>query len=259
MRPASSPRVTYGSGIGSHARATCGIWTRWSISASPCSPAASAAAATSTSQPAGSSPHGNRDSWSTSRGPSAARSAVRTGAGSGALTAASSTTCTTSQPSAATSATTSRTRASCRASAGAGTGRSRRALRSRHTAAGVSTQHEDGRHGVGAGEVEQRAPARGVEPEGVDHRGQASSHPGGDHLVEHREGVVGGVEVGRAAADHPAQRVRRDDLDRPVPRRGPVRLAGARGAHQDDERRVGEAVRSLHAPILPAPRRPTRG
>ena len=31
-RPASRPRVTQGSGIGSHARPTCGIWIRWSIS-----------------------------------------------------------------------------------------------------------------------------------------------------------------------------------------------------------------------------------
>ena len=37
-RPASSPRVTHGSGIGSHARSTCGIWIRWSIRAMPSKP-----------------------------------------------------------------------------------------------------------------------------------------------------------------------------------------------------------------------------
>ena len=61
-RPASSPRVTQGSGIGSQARSTCGIWIRWSIRASPANPYASAARARSTSQFVGSpSPHGNRD------------------------------------------------------------------------------------------------------------------------------------------------------------------------------------------------------
>ena len=67
-RPASIPRVTHGSGIGSQARPTWGICIRWSISAIPCRPASAAARATAASQragPAGSSPQGNRDSCST--------------------------------------------------------------------------------------------------------------------------------------------------------------------------------------------------
>ena len=67
--PASAPSVTHGSGIGSHARPTWGIWIRWSISARPAKPASSAARATSPSQASGSSPHGNRETWSTSRSP----------------------------------------------------------------------------------------------------------------------------------------------------------------------------------------------
>ena len=68
-RPASAPRVTHGSGIGDQARSTCGIWMRWSISASPAKPASSAARATPRSQASGSSPHGNRETWSTTFSP----------------------------------------------------------------------------------------------------------------------------------------------------------------------------------------------
>ena len=63
--PASRPRVTHGSGIGSHARSTWGIWMRWSISAMPAKPCWSAARAIERSQPAGSAPQGKRDTWST--------------------------------------------------------------------------------------------------------------------------------------------------------------------------------------------------
>ena len=71
--PAIAPSVTHGSGIGSHARPTWGIWIRWSISASPANPASSAARATPRSQASGSSPHGKRDTCRTT----AARAAVR--------------------------------------------------------------------------------------------------------------------------------------------------------------------------------------
>ena len=44
--PASMPRVTQGSGMGSQTRPTWGIWITWSISATPANPASSAASAT---------------------------------------------------------------------------------------------------------------------------------------------------------------------------------------------------------------------
>ena len=64
-RPPSMPSVTHGSGMGSHARPTWGIWIRWSISAIPANPASAAVSATAFSQPAGSSPHGNLEICST--------------------------------------------------------------------------------------------------------------------------------------------------------------------------------------------------
>ena len=71
-RPASRPSVTQGSGIGSQAVPTCGTWIRWSISAIPAKPASSAASATSRSHVAGSSPQGNRETWRTTSRPSRA-------------------------------------------------------------------------------------------------------------------------------------------------------------------------------------------
>ena len=141
---AIAPRVTHGSGIGSHARPTCGTWIRWSISARPAKPDSSAARAMPVSQASGSSPHGKRDTWRTARRP---RLEVRSVAvllagasGAGSAVVASATTGTTrSQPSASRVGRTSRTDRSCPASAGAGTGRSRAALRRRHSASGVSS------------------------------------------------------------------------------------------------------------------------
>src|SRR6516165_4751267 len=52
-RPAIIPSVTHGSGIGSQARPTWGIWIRWSIRAMPCRPASAALRATDASHPAG--------------------------------------------------------------------------------------------------------------------------------------------------------------------------------------------------------------
>src|SRR5215217_5151806 len=60
-RPASRPSVTQGSGMGSQARSTCGIWIRWSISAMPLNPSDSAASAMSPNQAAGALAHGNRE------------------------------------------------------------------------------------------------------------------------------------------------------------------------------------------------------
>ena len=148
--PASAPRVTHGSGIGSHARPTWGIWIRWSIRASPAKPASSAARATSPSHASGSSPHGNRETWSTIRSP---RLLVRSSAGAGAG-AGGSGGGRRGRPRPAPRGPSPRRRARgpprgpCRswpASAGAGTGRSRVALRRRHSAASVVDQHHHGR------------------------------------------------------------------------------------------------------------------
>ncbi len=199
--PASSPRVTKGSGIGSHGLPTCGIWMRWSISATPANPDSAAARATPVSHPTGSSPHGNRETCSNtdmrpgSRSPPGPGAIAFVPAGSaspvgtpprappggmrgaiafvpagsaspvgapprappcgdgvapGAPVTAStriaaaardgsppSTRRTTSQPSASSEAATSRLVRSCTVSTAAGTGRSRAALRARHTAGGV--------------------------------------------------------------------------------------------------------------------------
>ena len=144
-RPASIPSVTHGSGIGSQARPTWGIWIRWSISAIPCRPASAAARATEASQcagPAGSSPHGNRESCSTRpirtgrwRCSPAAIFAPGVCEGSGWAVRAL---ITRSHPSPPISATAVRIRRSWASSTGAGTGRSRARLRRRHSGGSVS-------------------------------------------------------------------------------------------------------------------------
>ena len=142
-RPATSPRVTHGSGIGSQARSTCGIWIRWSITASPAKPASSAASAIDRSQPAGSSPHGKRETWSMTASPcDERRSSAGAVAGAGGSVSAREsgvTTWTTSQPSSGSSTSrTSRNRLSWAASAVAGTTYARSALRRRVSSGGVS-------------------------------------------------------------------------------------------------------------------------
>ena len=113
--PATAPRVTQGSGIGSQARPTWGIWIRWSITASPANPASSAAPATSPSQRRGSSPHGNRDTWSTIRRPRLDVRSSPAGAGTGrrrlgrGRSSLSATATTRSQPSSSSSGRRSRT------------------------------------------------------------------------------------------------------------------------------------------------------
>ena len=116
--PATAPSATHGSGIGSHARPTCGIWIRWSIRESPANPASSAARAIPRSQVIGSSPHGKRETWSSTSTPvDAVRPPVEAaGAGAGGTSATGpptgSTRSTRSHPSSASSAVTSRRRAS---------------------------------------------------------------------------------------------------------------------------------------------------
>ncbi len=141
-RPATRPSVTHGSGIGSQARSTCGIWMRWSITASPANPASSAASAIERSQPPGSSPHGKRETWIITASPcDERRSSVGAAAGAGVSAAAGesgTTTWTRSQPSSSSSLRTSPNRLSCAASAGAGTTYARSALRRRVSSGGVS-------------------------------------------------------------------------------------------------------------------------
>ena len=182
-RPASRPSVTQGSGIGSQARSTCGIWIRWSISAIPAKPASSAASAI-VAQPAGRvlapreagqlEDDGQAVRRAAGRGCGAGRSRARArrgGVGSQRRT-------TRSQPSSASSARhRAEPRVSWAVSTAAGTGRSRSALRARHSAAGVSNDDDDGGQPGGPGRVEPAAPPLGVEAEGVDDGGQPAPQP----------------------------------------------------------------------------------
>ncbi len=259
-RPATAPSATHGSGIGSHARPTWGIWIRWSISASPANPASSAARATSRSQASGSSPHGNRETCSTTSTPvDAVRSppagtAPAVGAGGveepGDGSAVTGTT--RSHPSSATSSATARARASWPASTVAGSGRSRAALRRRHSSSGVSRQHQHrGQARRPRGREPPAAPG-GVEAEGVDHGRQPPAQPGRDDRLEQGERVGGRVQVVGPAAHDTAQGVGRDDLLRrgsaapprstcPTRRRRPARPAPGRGAT------CGQSARSRSA------------
>ena len=112
-------------------------------------------------------------------------------------------------------------RRTCSARTGAGTGRSRRALRRRHSSPGVSSSTAT------AGSPAARAASRqairrvGVQAEGVDDGGQPAGEAGGDDAFEEVEGVRRGVEVGGAGPDDAAQVVGRDDLGAAVVRRGP--------------------------------------
>ena len=229
-RPATAPRVTHGSGIGSQARPTWGIWIRWSITASPANPASSAASATSRSHPSGSSPQGNRDTCSSTstpvdavRSPATARTRCwhggrrwHTGA-TGAGSDPSTTGTTRSHPSCAISPATARRRASCPARTRAGSGRSRAALRRRHTSSGVSSSTTT------AGSADRpraRQPARAAGRGRTRGCRRPSSGLGPSRAatigLEHGERVGGGVEVVRAAAHEATQGVG----GRRSPRRG---------------------------------------
>ena len=176
--PATSPRDTHGSAIGSQARSTCGIWIRWSISASPAKPASSAASAIDRSQPAGSSPQGNRASCRITASPcderrSADASTDASGGASGAVGRSGVTTWTRSHPSSSTSARASLKRRSCWVSAVAGTTYARSALRRRVSSGGVSmTTATAGRPASRAACSQARA-AAGVEARGCRPRWSA--------------------------------------------------------------------------------------
>ena len=247
--PASRPRVTHGSGIGSQARSTWGIWIRWSIRASPANPYASAARARSTSQAVGSSSgHGNRDTCSITSGPLDLRPepvgcALSLSKGRGRCL-----------------------RWALRRAQGALVARLDHdqvpALlldlgdqpadapellgdhRRRHRPVAVPVappaqrrrgveHHQHGRQPGGPGHPQVVPAAVRVQPEGVDHRGQAAAGAGGDDLVEQVEGLGGRVQVGGSAAHHRPQRVRGDDLGGPeaVGRPGGLARSGRAGQH----------------------------
>ncbi len=145
VSPASMPSVTHGSGIGSHARPTCGIWIRWSMRASPSNPASEAAAAIEASQDAGSSPHGKRDICSTNpswagRSAWSARARAACGVCAGSTRTSSAACSTTSHGSAPISVTASGIRRSWASTALAGRGRSRARLRRLHSDASISNR-----------------------------------------------------------------------------------------------------------------------
>ena len=239
------PSVTHGSGIGSQARPTCGIWMRWSISARPAKPAASAASATSRSQVAGSSPHGKRETWSTTSTPMDVRRSVAaagTGAGGGGTASAVDGHRVDDVPALV-------------RQGGLDVphrpqlpGQHRR--RDRPVASGVAAtalglrggqQHRHGRQPGGPARGQPGQPPGGIGAEGVHHRAQPAAQPGGHDRLQQGERVRRGVQVVRAAADHAAQRVGGDDLLAAVALLGPGGLARAGGADEDDQRGVGEA------------------
>ena len=235
--------------MGSQARSTCGIWIRWSITAMPAKPTWSAVTAISRSQPAGSLPHGKRDSCrmtGTRPSPSSVVAAAHPTAGS-AASACSVTTTTRSQPSASASAGSARIRRSWAVRTSAGTGRSRSAFRVRHSRAGVSRMTSTAGSPAAAGPVAVVPASVRIQSEGVDHRRQAAAQPGVDDQVGHGERVGGRVEIGRAGADHRPQRVGGDDLGPGVVRGRPGRLARPRPPRPAPPRTGRAAARRLVA------------
>ena len=220
---------------------------RWSITASPAKPASSAARAIDRSQAPGSSPHGNRDSCSTTASPcEERRSAVGAAAESGvsATTGESGrTTWTTSQPSASSSARTSPKRLSCVARAVAGTTYARSALRRRHSSGGVSITTAT------AGSPAARAalqPARAVGPgRGRGCRRRWSAR-GESRAATTRSRISKASSVAArscgSAADDAAEVVGRDDLRSAVVGPGEMRLARPRGSDQDQECGIGQVL-----------------
>ena len=246
-RPASAPSVTHGSGIGDHARSTCGIWMRWSISASPEKPARSAALATSVSQASGSSPQGNRLSWRTTFSPWEVRRSLRRGSCDspgprpGCIALAGRSRCARRpSPRRRAGPRARRCRLSCPARTGAGTGPSRAALRRRQAASGVSSTTATAGSPASPRLRQPAEPSSGVGAERVDDGGQAAPQPGG-----RRSSPAGRTRrrrrPGRAGRCRPrrAARPRRRPRGAVAPRR-PGRLAGARRPDQDDQGGVGQ-------------------
>ena len=251
VEAASAPRVTHGSGIGSHARPTCGIWMRWSMSARPAKPGLLGGPG-HVAQPREQVPLGReaRDlEHDAAQAPSGRRAvggrrgrASTGGAASGSGAASGVDAGRRASPPPRAGPTVAATgRELARRGRGAGTGRSRAALRERHTAAGVS------RTTATAGSPAGRAAAAS------QRRRRAASVPRvSTTVVRPRPTRAATTCSSRANASTEASRscsplpttprnsVRGDDLGGAVARRRPGRLARARGADEHDERRVGQ-------------------
>ena len=253
-RPATAPSVTHGSGIEDQARSTCGIWMRWSITDSPAKPASSAARATPVSQASGSSPHGNRLTWSTTFSPCDVRRSSPAGAVSGATARSGGSSARTGVHHVP--ALELELRHQCAVPlelAGQG-GRRHRPVPGGVAAAALGVRrvhhHDHGGQPDLPGPRQPAPPPVLVGAEGVDDGGQPATGAGGHDALEQVEGVSGRVEVVRPAADDAAQGVGGDDLVAAVAALRPGGLPRARRAHEDDERRVGKR----HTPTMAEPR-----
>ena len=250
------PSVTHGSGIEVQARSTCGIWMRWSITDSPAKPASSAARATPLSQASGIlAPREpahlehhleplRRAPLLPDQGRLRRRRLARPARPRGHV-------CTTSQPSSSSCGTSARCRLSWAASVGAGTGRSRAELRRRHSPSGVSITTTTAGSPTSRARASQRRRRSSSVPRVSTTVVRPATGAGGHHALEQVEGVAGGVEVVRPAADHAAERVGGDDLVAAVAVVRPRGLSRAGRADQDDERRVGKC----HPPTMAEPGR----
>ena len=248
----AGPSVTHGSGIGSQARPTCGIWIRWSISASPAKPASSAAQRRSPRSQAGRvlAPREARDLQHDlepcdGRGSPVGRRRGLRGVGAAARARRGRRTVRRrSQPSSSRLRGPSRNARSwsvehrrrhgpvARRRCGAGTPRPGCRRRRRRRAARRP------------GAVQPARAPSGVQAERVHDGGQPAAEPGGDDRVEQGEGVGRRVQVVRGRC-----RPRRAGRRRRRPRRGgsarrPHGLARPRGADEDHERGIGQGARS---------------
>ena len=145
----------------------------------------------------------------------------------------------------------------------AGTGLARSRLRRRTTAAGGSNTTAWAGTPWRSATRAPRVAATALEAGRVDDRRQPAPQAPLDDEVEDVEGVLARADVALAGADDGAQAVGRDDLVGVEPVGRPVRLAGRRRAHEDDEARVRQAQRRpverrLGHPAFSGPR-PDRG
>ena len=230
-------------GKSSHARPTCGIWRKWSITterveagrlglggdARAAGPAGRSTAVPGERREVQAEAQADRPRLPGGPRPSVVPpSRGRHGPqGTGSWTA--------SKPSAARPARCSARRRRWPWMSGSGSGRARDRLRSRHDLERCREDHRHGRDTGRAGELDPVRPARLVEAERVDDRREPAPEPGRDDRVEHRERVVARRDVVLGLADHPAQAVARHDLGGGEALGRPVRLARARRPDEDDE------------------------
>ena len=247
-RPATSPRVTHGSGIGSQARSTCGIWMRWSITASP-GEAGLVRGQRHRPQPGGRllAPREARELEHHGAAPatSAGRRSARTaGAGASATTGESGVTTCDHVPALVGELDVADLAEPLEL---AGERRGRDDVRAVRVAPsrllGRGVDHDgDRREPGGAGRLEPGPATAAVEAQGVDDGGQAAREAAGDDALEEVEGLVGGLEVVLTAADDGAELVGGDDLVAAVVRGGEMRLARPRGSDEDHECGIGQGL-----------------